>query len=74
MTIDDALASRHHATVLVVDGRLVVVDQGSTNGTWVTPPGGEPRRCVPDQPVEVAPGAIIDVAGVFQAVHDTGHQ
>lgn len=70
--VDDTLISRHHATALVVDGRLVVVDEGSTNGMWVTPPGGAPERCAPNQPTEVPPGAMINIAGVLQAVHEAG--
>ena len=72
VVVDDTLISRHHATALVVDGRLVVVDEGSTNGMWVTAPGGEPVRCVPNQPTEVPPGAMINIAGVLQAVHEAG--
>lgn len=72
VVVDDTLISRHHATALVVDGRLVVVDEGSTNGMWVTPPGGAPERCTPNQPTEVPPGAMINIAGVLQAVHEAG--
>lgn len=72
VVVDDTLISRHHATALVVDGRLVVVDEGSTNGMWVTPPGGVPERCAPNQPTEVPPGAMINIAGVLQAVHEAG--
>ena len=72
VAVDDPLISRHHATALVVDGRLVVVDEGSTNGTTVTTPDGVTVACVADHPTEVPPGAVIDVAGVLQAIHESG--
>jgi len=70
VAIDDPLISRHHATVFIVDGRLVVVDEGSTNGTWVHAPGEPPVRCAPNHPTGVGPGSVIDIAGVLQAVHE----
>lgn len=33
--LDDVTVSRHHAEFVVADGRLVVRDLGSTNGTYV---------------------------------------
>lgn len=33
--IDDPRVSRHHARIVLRDGRPVLVDEGSTNGTWV---------------------------------------
>ena len=32
---DDPYISKVHAKVFVRDGRLVIEDQGSTNGTWI---------------------------------------
>lgn len=71
VAIDDPLISRHHATAFVVDGRLVVVDEGSTNGTSVLRPNEPSVRCAPNQPTDVGPGSTIDIAGVLQAVHET---
>jgi DNA-binding winged helix-turn-helix (wHTH) protein len=33
--LDSSSASRHHARILVQDGRAVIEDLGSKNGTWV---------------------------------------
>ncbi|MDG4828818.1 FHA domain-containing protein [Solwaraspora sp. WMMD1047] len=33
--IDDRKISRKHATVEIVDGRVMLADAGSTNGTWL---------------------------------------
>ncbi|MBI3179455.1 MAG: FHA domain-containing protein [Deltaproteobacteria bacterium] len=35
VVIEDALASRHHASVAHKDGKFVLSDMGSTNGTYV---------------------------------------
>jgi pSer/pThr/pTyr-binding forkhead associated (FHA) protein len=47
-------ASRRHAKLTVADGKYMLEDLGSTNGTFV-----EDRKVEPGQPVEVEPGAEI---------------
>jgi pSer/pThr/pTyr-binding forkhead associated (FHA) protein len=69
---DDAMLSRYHVTLRVVDGRLVAVDEGSTNGTTVTRPGAAPTPCVPRQPTEVPLGATVDIGGVLTATYEAG--
>ncbi len=72
LVVDDALLSRHHATIRVLDGRLVVVDEHSTNGTVVTIPGSSPMPCMPGQPVEVPIGASVEIGGVLTVIHRRG--
>jgi hypothetical protein len=72
LVLDDAMLSRHHVTLRVVDGRLVAVDEGSTNGTTVTTPGAAPTPCVPQQPTEVPLGATVDIGGVLTATYEAG--
>ncbi|MEL6894039.1 MAG: FHA domain-containing protein [Actinomycetota bacterium] len=86
ISVDDRRLSRHHATFRVVDGAVVVVDEGSTNGTFVfldddgRPVALDPddanrrevarRRCPAEQPVELPDGAAIDLGGVLTLVHE----
>jgi hypothetical protein len=35
LRLDDISVSRHHAVIQYVDGRWMVTDQGSRNGTWI---------------------------------------
>ena len=72
VTIDDVLLSRHHVTLRLVDGQLVVVDEASTNGTTVTLPGASPARCSPRHPVVAPLGAMIDIGGVITATYEAG--
>jgi pSer/pThr/pTyr-binding forkhead associated (FHA) protein len=72
VTVEDKMLSRHHATLRVVDGRLVVVDEGSTNGTVVDAPCESPVRCEAGRPVEVPVGATVDVGGVLSLKHQRG--
>ncbi len=69
VVIDDTMISRHHATMLVADGRLQVVDEGSTNGTTVSVPNLSTERCVPGRPVEVPLGATVDLGGALTVTH-----
>lgn len=72
LAVDDTLLSRHHATLWVLDDRLVVVDAGSTNGTVVTAPGAEPITCERDRPIDVPVGATVDFGGALVATHHPG--
>lgn len=64
---DDTMLSRHHASVRFVDGRVVVVDEGSTNGTTLTSPAGATQACPPHQPVVLPVGGTIDLGGALTA-------
>lgn len=55
--------SKTHAALAVVDGRLVVTDRHSTNGTVVRSATGTERTCVPGDPTPVAIGDIVVVGG-----------
>ena len=35
LVIDDDFASSHHAKLFQAEGRWIVEDTGSTNGTWI---------------------------------------
>lgn len=43
VVVDDVTASRHHAELEVIDGRCVLFDGGSLNGTYVN---RRPVTCV----------------------------
>jgi len=43
------------------DGRPVVTDLGSTNGTVLVQPGSAPEDLQPGYPVELVNGAIVDL-------------
>jgi phage tail-like protein len=51
LTLPHPLVSRHHATLHLESGQLVLIDAGSTNGTFV-----DNERLLPDQPHVLAPG------------------
>jgi pSer/pThr/pTyr-binding forkhead associated (FHA) protein len=51
--LDDVTVSRHHASFEVTDGRLVVRDLGSTNGTYVNGHRVEEARLDPGDEVIV---------------------
>lgn len=53
--------SKSHLSLDLEDGGLVVTDRGSTNGSRVTPPGGEPQRCTPWEPVRLQPGSMVSM-------------
>jgi pSer/pThr/pTyr-binding forkhead associated (FHA) protein len=61
-----AAVSTLHATFRVHDVGYVVVDEGSTNGTWVN--GG---RIAPGRPKALRPGDVVEVGG-FRLVLATG--
>lgn len=70
VAVDDTMLSRHHATFLVLDGRLVVTDENSTNGTTLLVPGADGVRCAPGDTVDVPAGATVDLAGVLTATYE----
>ncbi len=72
VTVDDRLLSRHHATFRLLDGHLVVVDEESTNGTFLTLADGARERCAAGRPIEVPAGATVDIGGVVTVTHDRG--
>ena len=55
--------SRLHAEIRVREWTVEVVDLGSTNGTRVSNPIGDPVQLEPGQPVPLLPGGVIDLAG-----------
>lgn len=54
--------SRTHAEVVLDGWRVLVRDLGSTNGTFVTPPGGTPEELHSGQELAIGPGATITLA------------
>ncbi|GAB3152482.1 hypothetical protein GCM10027290_43220 [Micromonospora sonneratiae] len=63
--VEDHRVSRRHATVQVVDGRVLLSDAGSTNGTWLN------DQRVSD-PREVRDGDRIRLGGVELRFFDPG--
>lgn len=55
--------SRLHLRVSLNGWRVQVTDLGSANGSVVHQPGAHPQRLTPRVPVEIKPGASIDVGG-----------
>lgn len=55
--------SRTHLVIRLEAWDVLVEDLGSSNGTFVTLPGQEPRRLHSGEPVLMEPGTVIDVAG-----------
>ncbi len=75
VTVDDRLLSRHHATFRLLDDHLVVVDEESTNGTFLLLADGARERCAAGRPIEVPAGATVDIGGVVTVMHERGvHQ
>ena len=58
LTLGHPLVSRHHCEVFEAEGRLMVRDLGSLNGTYV----GDTR--IAEQAVAVAPGELLTVGPV----------
>lgn len=54
--------SAHHARILKRIGLFWLEDMKSTNGTYLTPPGGERFRLKPGEPVLLVEGALIHLA------------
>lgn len=55
--------SRRHAVVHVDGWHASIDDLGSSNGTRITLPGGAPRAIRPGHPVDLVPGATVDLGG-----------
>jgi pSer/pThr/pTyr-binding forkhead associated (FHA) protein len=53
--------SSAHIEVRPGEGTAVVTDLGSTNGTVVVQPGLGPQDLAPGDPVQLLPGALIDI-------------
>jgi hypothetical protein len=70
VAVDDTMLSRHHATFRVLDGRLIVTDEHSTNGTTLLVPGSDGVRCAPGEHVDVPAGATVDLGGVLAATYE----
>ncbi|MGI8881214.1 MAG: FHA domain-containing protein [Jatrophihabitans sp.] len=54
--------SRSHVEVLLDDWHVVVADLNSTNGTTVTPPGQQPIRLRPHEPIPIEPNTEVNLA------------
>jgi hypothetical protein len=59
---ESAAVSRTHARVRLEDGRMLLDDLGSRNGTAVLPPRGAPVLLRPGQSAELEDGAIVTIA------------
>ena len=55
--------SRRHAAIAIDRWRASIDDLGSSNGTSVTMPGGRRRRLQPGHPVDLMPGASVELGG-----------
>ena len=73
------LLSRRHATFqFQPDGKILMTDQGSTNGTYVTRYGGHLRKMLPNIPWELEDGDLIGFGGeivdrfqIFELIADS---
>lgn len=63
VTVGDATVSRTHVVVTVDGWTLLAIDCGTTGGTAVAPPGGEPALLEPWMPHELAPGDTLFLGG-----------
>ncbi len=66
--------SRTHAEVVLDGWRVLVRDLGSTNGTFVTPPGGTPEELHSGQELAIGPGATITLADRVSLVLEVAGQ
>ncbi|WP_068249258.1 FHA domain-containing protein [Janibacter corallicola] len=66
--------SRTHAEVVLDGWRVLVRDLGSTNGTFVTAPGGTPEALQAGQEVAIGPGATITLADRVSLVLEVAGQ
>lgn len=55
----DLKASRHHARIYQQSGLYWLEDTGSSNGTFITPQGGDERQLKPNESVLLLDGALI---------------
>ena len=63
LTVDDERVSRRHVQLALTDGRLIVADLGSTNGTAV-------NGTRISAPVALGPGDVVTVGSITFAVAD----
>lgn len=54
--------SRSHVEVSLDEWHVVVADLNSTNGTTVTPPGQQPVRLRPHEPIPIEPNTEVNLA------------
>jgi hypothetical protein len=64
--------SRNHARVHVEDWTVLVTDLGSTNGTFVTAPGGPRTALAPGRPTEIVVGTEVSLADVITFRFEAG--
>lgn len=64
---DHDVVSARHATVWVDDGRLMVRDEGSTNGTFI-----DGRPCEPHQPYEAPAGSRLQLSSALVLTVEVG--
>lgn len=76
VAVGDERVSKTHLTVRVEEGRVVVVDRGSTNGTVAHPTDGTTRALSPGEPHELSDGDALVLGGTTLTVgevHDVEH-
>lgn len=54
--------SSTHLEIRLEGWQVLVVDRQSTNGTVITPPGRDPQRLRPAEPVPIVPGTGVNLA------------
>jgi hypothetical protein len=60
ITDTEGVVSRRHARIALVGWDVQVIDLGSSNGTFIQPPGAPERQQLPpDTPVVIGPGTVI---------------
>lgn len=62
--------SGQHLEVRLDGWQVSVIDLGSTNGTQVYPPHGEPNDLTPGEPVAIVSGTRVVLANAFDFVYD----
>ena len=62
--------SAQHAEVRLDGGHVLVVDLGSSNGTDITPPGGQPFALSPHTPLEIAPGTAVALSPTYRFTYE----
>lgn len=58
----DGDVSRNHVAVEIDGEQIYVRDLGSTNGTYVTLPEGQPELLAPDEPLAIQPGTHVTLS------------
>jgi FHA domain len=62
--------SRNHVLISLEGWHVLATDLGSTNGTLVTPPGGETVRLSPHEAVTIVPGTVVALADEIEMQFD----